>query len=337
MSTKLVTAFFSFHEGFPIYGQNQTRVDRYLHSLASIAKTGEEIICYIEEKNLKIYEEFWDRFGKEHGWYDIYSFENLTFKYITLDDFKHTKRMYEIKEKHISEDDISNYKMFHEIDWFKLQLLEQEIDDQHDYFYWIDCGLSHAGLFPNRVAEDPLANAEFKAPSTDFRMYNFTKIFNPNLFPKINQFIEDKLLGITTTLVYWDINSLVEVLKNANYASTDINYYDNFQSSHSIGGIIGGHKSKIKEFITEFNKISQLSLDNEIIPNHEVIMSAIKWHNPEWFKVYEFDIWYHEDSYLTMGALMVEPEWQKNAIHIKQITEEKRQFFGFFHEIGLDI
>ena len=55
--TKLVTAFFSFLEGYPYYGQNTTRVERYLHSLASIAKTGEEIVCYLEEKHLEFYKD----------------------------------------------------------------------------------------------------------------------------------------------------------------------------------------------------------------------------------------------------------------------------------------
>ncbi len=62
--TKLVTAFFSFLEGYPYYGQNTTRVERYLHSLASIAKTGEEIVCYLEEKHLEFYKDFWNSYGK---------------------------------------------------------------------------------------------------------------------------------------------------------------------------------------------------------------------------------------------------------------------------------
>ena len=62
-STKLVTAFFSFLEGFPYYGQNTTRVERYLHSLASIARTGEEIVCYLEEEHLEFYKDFWNSYG----------------------------------------------------------------------------------------------------------------------------------------------------------------------------------------------------------------------------------------------------------------------------------
>lgn len=338
-STKLVTAFFSFLEGFPYFGQNTTRVERYLHSLASIARTGEEIVCYLEEEHLEFYKDFWNSYGKEKGRYDIDSFTNITFKYVTLNKFKHSKRMHELKSKFLKGDeDLSDYKMFHEIDWFKLQLLEQELDDNHDYFYWIDCGLSHAGLFPCSASDDPTQAGlgDFRHYSSNFAMYDFGRIFNPNLFPKVNEFCKDKLLGIHTGLVFWSIIPLQNLLISTKYTPNSTEeYYTGFQEQHSIGGIIGGHKSKINNFLSEFNKIAQLSLDNEIIPNHEIIMSAIRWHNPEWFEPYFFETWYHEDTYMTQGGLMTESEWIKNGQTVKRESEEKIQFYGFFKQIGL--
>lgn len=333
-NTKLVTAFFSFLEGFPYYGQNTTRVERYLHSLASIARTGEEIVCYLEEKHLEFYHDFWNSYGKEKERYDINEFKNITFKYTTLEDFKHSERMLELKTKY---PDDQSMKMFHEIDWYKLQLLEQELDDKHDYFYWIDCGLSHAGLFPCEASENPSQPGlgDFRHYSSNFSMYDFGRVFNSNLFVKINDFCKEKLLGIHTGLVFWEIKPFENLLLETNYKTTNESYYEGFASQHSIGGIIGGHKSKINEFLNEFNTLSQLCLDNELIPNHEVIMSAIRWHNPEWFEKYYFDTWYHDDTWMTQGGLMTESDWIANGQQVKKEARERIQFYGFFKQIGL--
>ncbi len=328
--TKLVTALFSNYEGFPIFGQNKTRTERYLHSLASIARTGEKIVCYLEEEYLEEYRNFWNTNGREKGYYDIDTFTNLEFVFITLDKFKHFKTMFNLKQKY-SEN--THFKMFHEIDWMKLQLLENEIDDQHDYFYWIDCGLSHAGLFPCSASEKPNQKGlgDFEHYSWKWPMYDFGKIFNPNLFSKINNFVGNRLLGLSTSLIFWNIDTFRDLLIKTKYFSDSVteDFYKGFGKKHNIGGIIGGHKDHINYLITEFYTLGQLSLDNEIIPNHEVIMGAIKWHNPEIFKEYLFGTWYHEDTWKSNS-------WSvKFAEATKKEAKEELQFYGFFKQIGL--
>lgn len=329
-STKLVTALFSHHEGFPIFGHGKTRSERYLHSLASIARTGEKLVCYLEEEHIEEYRTFWNIHGRERGYYDIDNFTNIEFKFIALDQFRHFQRMFDLKQKYSTNND---YKMFHEIDWMKLQLLEQEIDDQHDYFYWIDCGLSHVGLFPFSASEKPDQKGlgDLIHLTVNFPMYDFGKIFNSNLFPKINNFVGDKLLGLCSNLIYWNFSPLQDLLIKTKYYSENVDnaFYKGFNSNHNIGGIIGGNKNHINHLITEFNSIGQLSLDNEIIPNHEIIMAAIRWHNPELFKEYIFDTWYHDDTWKTWSS---NPE-ERN--FIKKDTEKKVQFYGFFKKIGL--
>jgi len=328
--TKLVTALFSKYEGFPIFGHDKIRTERYLHSLASIARTGEKLICYLQEEYLEEYHNFWNIHGSKKGYYNIEDFTNIEFKFINIDQFKHFQAMFNLKKKY---KEIIEYKMFHEIDWMKLQLLEKEVDDQYDYFYWIDCGLSHAGLFPCIASEKPDQEGlgDFKHYSCNWPMYDFGRIFNPDLFPKINNFVGNKLLGLSTNLIFWHFLPLSDLLIKTKYYSEDVNkaFYKGFNSNHNIGGIIGGHKDHINHLIAEFNSISQLSLNNEIIPNHEVIMTAIKWHNPELFEEYIFDTWYHEDTWKTWSLDLAEQSI------IKKDTENKVQFYGFFKQIGL--
>ena len=328
--TKLVTALFSNYAGFPIFGHGNIRVDRYLHSLASIARTGEKIVCYLQKEYLEEYYNFWNINGREKGYYDIDDFTNIEFKFITLDQFKHCKRMFDLKKKYT---EIKEYKMFHEIDWMKLQLLEKEIDDKHNYFYWIDCGLSHVGLFPFSASEKPEQKGlgDCKHLSVNFPMYDFGRIFNPNLFPRVNNFIGNKLLGLCSNLVYWYFTPLQDLLIKTKYYSDKVDkvFYQGFNTHHNIGGIIGGHKNHINHLISEFNSIGQLCLDNEIITNHEIIMAAIKWHNPELFEDYRFDTWYHDDTWKTWSADV------KEQSRIKKHIEGKVQFYGFFKRIGL--
>ena len=114
------------------------------------------------------------------------------------------------------------------------------------------------------------------------------------------------------------------------YSDTVTNdFYSQFDGKHNIGGIIGGHKKHINHLIAEFNTLGKLCLDNEIIPNHEIIMAAIKWHNPELFEEYLFDTWYHKDTWRTWSS---DPKEQN---YIKKDTKNKIQFYGFFEQIGL--
>ena len=214
-------------------------------------------MCYLEEKHLEFYKDFWNSYGKEKGRYDINNFTNITFKYTTLEEFKHTPRMKELKTKYPNDD---NMIMFHEIDWYKLQLLEQEIDDTHDYFYWIDCGLSHAGLFPPSASENPDQPflGDYKHYSSNYAMYDFGRIFNPNLFPKINNFVNEKLLGICTEICFWDIRSTEELIIKGKYFQDVKKPLKGFTEQHNIGGIIGGHKTHLNTFLTHFNKLSQI-------------------------------------------------------------------------------
>ena len=56
-----------------------------------------------------------------------------------------------------------------------------------------------------------------------------------------------------------------------------------------------------------------------------------RWQCEEYF----FDTWYHEDTWMTQGGLMTEPEWIANGQIVKKESKEKIQFYGFFKQIGL--
>jgi hypothetical protein len=132
MKTKLVTALYTQVSGFPFFGhRDKAREHRYLHSLRTISNTKCEIVLFC---NLEQYD-----FIKSHC--EKHNLSNVQIKISELKDYKHANKMMEIKKN------TEKFQFYHEIDWNKIYLLEKEYDESYDYIYWIDCGLSHPGLF----------------------------------------------------------------------------------------------------------------------------------------------------------------------------------------------
>ena len=67
------------------------------------------------------------------------------------------------------------------------------------------------------------------------------------------------------------------------------------QRSISVGGILGGHISKLKWFLNEFDLLGNLVLGEDHILNHEAMISFIVQDNQENFKTFVFNTWYHDD------------------------------------------
>jgi len=291
MKTKLVTAFYTDIIGFPFFGHDAfARHERYLHSLRTLNNMDTEIICYCNETQYDLLKSYCEEFN----------LNNVTVKISNLKDYPKTDRMIEIKKHN------SQFNFYHEVDWNKLYLLNKEYDVNYDYIYWIDCGLSHRGLF--LLKYNPYSD-KITGLSKDWENYSFTKLFCPELFFKINNWVGDKLINLANTMFSHNPNDINGVYENKH----DFKHM-------TVGGILGGHVSKLKWFIDEFDKISDLCLNKNFILNHEAIMTKINFENSEMFKTYSFDTWYHDDFWLTT------PVFDNNAI--KDLTH----FVHFFEK-----
>ena len=272
MRTKLVTAFYTDIIGFPFFGHDAfARHERYLHSLRTLNNMNTEIICYCNDTQFDMMVKFCEE----------YNLTNVTIKVSNLKDYPNSQRMIDIKSSN------TQFNFYHEVDWNKLYLLSKEYDETYDYIYWIDCGLSHRGLF--LLKYNPHSD-KISGLSRDWENYSFTNLFCPELFPKINN-------------VYGDTHDYKHM---------------------SVGGILGGHISKLKWFIDEFNIVGKICLDKNIILNHESIMTKMNFENPDVYKTFVFNTWYHDDFMLTT------PVCDREAI--KDMTH----FVHFFeHELGI--
>ena len=267
MKTKIVTAFYTDIKGVPFFGHEYyAREERYLHSLRVLNNMETEIICYCNDTELE----------KLRKQVDTFNLTNVTLKVSNLKDFPLSERMEQIKK------DTDGFKFYHEVDWNKIFLLQKEYDETYDYIYWIDVGLSHHGLFPNKY--NP--NSELATGmSHDFNTYSFTNLFNNKLVIGLNNFVGDKLVNLSNELKFHSTNELNNVLQGG---------YD--YRGLSVGGILGGHTSKLKWFMKRFFELGNKSLDQNFILNHEAIMSFMHEESKENFETFLFQTWYHADT-----------------------------------------
>jgi len=270
MRTKLVTAFYTDIIGFPFFGHDAfARHERYLHSLRTLNNMDTEIVCYCNDTQFDLMTKYCED----------YNLTNVTIKISNLKDYPNSQRMIDLKKSN------NSFNFYHEVDWNKLFLLSKEYDESYDYIYWIDCGLSHRGLF--LLKYNPNAD-KITGLSRDWENYSFTNLFCPELFPKINNWVGDKLINLANTMFSHNVNELNRV------------YNDTHDYKHmSVGGILGGHISKLNWFINEFNRIADICLDSNYILNHEAMITKINFENSDMFKTYDFNTWYHDDFWLT--------------------------------------
>lgn len=271
MKTKLVTAFYSNLGGEPFYGHSYpARMERYLHSLRTLNNMDTEIVCYCNDND----EDRLLRYCEEQN------LSNVQIKVSNLRDYPNCQRMIDIKEK------TDQFKFYHEVDWNKIYLLRKEMDPTYDYLYWIDCGLSHRGLFLFKYNE--FEPEDMTGMSRDWVNYAFTGAFCPELFPKINEYIGTKLLNLGKTQFDrppGECNRVFE--ENLTYTSM------------TVGGIIGGHTSRMTWFLDKFDELAEFCLNKDHILNHEQIMGKMAMEYPFNYKSYEFNTWYHDDYWMS--------------------------------------
>lgn len=313
MKLKLVTAFyFEGMSGFPYFGhESYARKERYLHSLRVLSNTNQEISLYCNENEFDLLISH----CKE------YKLDNVNVKISNIWDYPNSKKMKEIKEN----SDVFNF--YHEIDWNKIYLLEKEFDKKYDYIYWVDVGISHNGLWLDRY--NPHVK-ECDGMSRTYECYSYTNLFNDILFPKMSEQIGDKLINFSNTMLFHHPNSVEHILGPYNVVGLFKRNPENRNNvnSLSVGGFLGGHTSKIEWFINEFKSLSNTILNNEMLSNHELLISFIVQSKPENFYTFVFDTWYHKDY--NFNGLVTKEEQEEFK---KNFFKNSVQFVNFFDEI----
>lgn len=291
MNSKLITCIYN--------GLNQTKIcgrlnrDRpYMYSLKAIAECQNPIVCYTSPTELS----------------DLSSnFTNKNISFIAKDLYSlyfHNK-VDSIRD--MNNDLYRNAPDWRdrcvEIMWGKFLFMLEAIDNSPDMknIFWIDAGISHAGIIHSRFNSHYEDNLNFKhdlnKETYELTFKNdliFTDKFVQNL---INYTGNDKVLNIAC--------------KNPQHPLIDRAF-----GGSVIGGIFGGNVNLVKEYCKSvIEKFENFSEKNELY-KEEQIMTLMLAQQEFPTKVFFFDTWYH-------------PDWGNDRYNPSQVS-----FCDFFDEIS---
>ena len=269
MKTKFITAIYSDLYGTE-FGGRQSRRGHYKYSLLSLLKMSDaDFICYTSDREID---------DLKHFFYIEEQVDPQKIK-IEVFDLSNTEKT-DIIRKYKDFESVKTSDRCVDIQYAKFEWLKMNIDENYEYVYWIDAGLSHCGLIPDKY----LVSEGFR---DIFRKYFESTIFNNKLLNNLLNFTDDKifLIGKENDRNYW--SGTVNPVHFVNYN----------RSYHIIGGLFGGKKEKVKYFIDLFDENLIMVTEHDKRLYHEEDIITLIWRNNEnLFNVKYFDTWWHENE-----------------------------------------
>lgn len=279
---KFVTSIYSYLHGTGFGGRE--RYNHYRLSLLALLnmKTA-DFVCYCPKEELQDLQDF---FYNKHSIPE----SRLEFKVYDLTHVHDFKKIREIKEKQGFEIARCN-----ELQYSKLIWLHQEamIQDEYEYIYWIDSGLSHCALFPLRYLGENWQDIDGLA-----QFYHYTKMFNDLLVKNIiKHSSKNKILGIGYTGIAPRASlEFTPSMKTRPTCKIGGSYTHTKNDLYMIGGLFGGSKSSTIELARRFRLRQKETLNRNFLYSEEVILTSLKDNDPDFFDLLWFDCWWHEDD-----------------------------------------
>ena len=265
MKIKFITSIYSDLHGTE-FGGRPSRGGHYKYSLLSLLKmTDADFLCYTSDREIEDLKNFFytqHNISSDKLVFEIFDISDTKFKdlinqYKNIDDAKKSDRCVEIQ-----------YSKFHW--WWKE-------DKSYDYYYWIDAGLSHCGLIPDKYLTEV----------GPMRCYYESNLFNNNFLHNVIEDTGDKflLIGKENDRNYWS-------------GTVDPKWYKEYDRNiHIIGGIFGGHRDKWDEVVNIFEDyLQKIISEDKVILHEEVIMSLMYVNHKELFIRKHFDIWWFKGN-----------------------------------------
>lgn len=255
--TLFVTCFYS-NLANTILGGRHSRFHHYTLSLLTLLNMKSDFIVYTsEEESIYLQEKF-----KNY-------IDNGQLRVIIYDLFNHPFHTY-FQEK------MNGYitDRCYEIMYNKTTWVKNHLDEDYDNVYWIDCGLSHGGLFPSK----------FQYGDTWENFYS-CNLFNEKLVNNINN-LSDKLIILYGDQKYHGIEG-----RACHYLYNNVEVVEN---CHIVGGMFGGKKESTRIFCNRFDDIVKEMMDYGCLEYEERLYTVIYQRNKEDFYKLIFTTWYHD-------------------------------------------
>ena len=262
--TFITCVYYDLDEEF----NGRERREHYLHSLANILRTDAAFVIYTQSKNVDEVQRVVNISDNKRVTVNVNDLESLPI-YKTLIPMKLTHelvtaRCYEI--------------MYSKVDWVGEVMFSNPFNTS--YFFWIDAGLSHCGIFPMRLQRHP----ESKVWGD---MYMNFSCFNPSLPEKLMRSASDgKLFAFCfdQTERPWSARPPAKYLKEP------------YKHLHMVGGLFGGQRQQMMWFCDTARGLTSQFLADDVLVVEEAIYSVIVNDYIDSFNYFRFNTWYHEDS-----------------------------------------
>lgn len=152
-------------------------------------------------------------------------------------------------------------------------------------FFWIDSGLTHHGIFPEKIGGLELL---VKYDDKYYYPLNTNNIFSPKLKNKFKSYVK-QLNKLFFCSLDWqgDCSRILSCLHKYQL-TTNVQYI----KEHLIGGIFGGNKDLFLQFFDKYSKLLNLFIDNGVHLYEEQIFSALNFIEPDLLHREKFDTWW---------------------------------------------
>jgi hypothetical protein len=158
----------------------------------------------------------------------------------------------------------------------------------HDTFFWIDAGLSHHGIFPERVGGVELRRTH---PPERYHPLHANTIFTPALADALKAEVTESQVmfcampfnpGYPGTERYLQ---LAERFSGRPAGSVRI-------EKHLVGGIFGGSVGAVRRLHEEYGALLAEFISSRTRTLEEQVFSTLYAIHPELFRLEEFDVWH---------------------------------------------
>ena len=268
MKTLFLTAIYSNLNGTDLGGR-QSREMHYKWSLLNILNMEPyKVICFTSEEELE---------SLESWFYGIHNVDKELLEFRTY-DLRNCDN-YDLIQANKDLEFVKKGDRCHEIQYMKF-FWSRLIEDRHDYdrIYWIDAGLSHGGLFPEKYMM-----------GDQWEQHFLISLFTPDILKRWNEMTDNRivLLSKNNTERYFWSQTIPE------------DYYHNYnRDRHIIGGMFGGTPDNFNNLTDsfEFYLLRLLKEQNELY-HEELIMTCMYNNAKSKFIPLEFDDWYEREEW----------------------------------------
>lgn len=268
-----------------LFGGRGRGINFFDSSLRNIANLGFPLIIYSDPKDVDNITSYISRYCKQ---YKVIPWELERFEFHSIFS-EYKKSIF----NNITLNDRNETLCYSKAYWVKDAIEKNYFNS--DCYFWIDSGLTHHGIIPEKVGGVELMQ---NIPSSQYYPQNPNNIFSPKLGNNIEAIVQNNKL-LFCALPFQGCSSLI-------YKGITTLYNKEFSSisEHLVGGIFGGKQDIFLEFFNHYRHILKYFIEKRIHVLEEPIFSCMNVTHPELFDLHRFYTWHfyapgERCSYLT--------------------------------------